>query len=80
MIEITKNEKLKQELTKAKDKLESDIGNGVIDMAAYGEMIKKNKEEDKARMEVYRKLDLASFYHFAKARIKIIDEELANFW
>ncbi len=43
-------------------------------------MIKKNKEEDRGRLEVYRKLDLDSYYHFVKARMKIIDEELANFW
>lgn len=31
------------------------------------------------RLEVYKRLDLKEFYLFIKARLKMIDEELANF-
>jgi hypothetical protein len=79
MLEVTKNPQLSKELTAAKERFEASFANGSIDEQKYAAMIKKNKEDDIGRLEVYKRLDLKEFYLFIKARLKMIEEELANF-
>lgn len=67
-----------KELTVAKDRLGEQAEKGEMDEQKYAALIRKNKEDDMARLEVYRKLDLKEFYLFIKARLRLIDEELAN--
>jgi hypothetical protein len=79
MIEVSKSPELVKELTVAKDRIEATIGNGEMNEQQYASELKKNKESDIARLNVYKKLDLKEFYFFIKARVKIIASELENF-
>lgn len=75
---MSKSPDLVKELTAAKDRFEELAGKGEMDETKYASIIRKNKEDDLSRLEVYRKLDLKEFYLFVKARLKLINEELAN--
>jgi hypothetical protein len=78
MIEVSKSPELVKEFHAAKDRFEALIGNGEMDEQKYAAILKKNRDEDMARLDVYKKLNLKEFYLFIKARLKIIESELAN--
>lgn len=74
MIEVSKSPELVKALNAAKDRFGELAEKGEMDEQKYAALIRKNKEDDISRLDVYRKLDLKEFYLFVKARLKLIEE------